>query len=78
MIIEAVETDQWQDIVYLFIKVNQGTGKASWEKILCLKKKAGMMAEKERLNSTGFHRMDITVTEKHRYASGTKQKYATN
>lgn len=32
------------------------------------------MAEKERLNSTDFHRMEIKVTEKHRYSSGRPKK----
>ncbi|HGY12453.1 MAG TPA: IS1634 family transposase [Desulfobacterales bacterium] len=44
------------------------------KKSFACKKDAEMMAEKERLNSTGFHRMEITVTEKYRYASGRPKK----
>ncbi len=35
---------------------------------------AEMMAEKQRMKSTGFHHMDITVTEQYRYASGRPKK----
>ena len=126
VIIEAVETDQWQDIGYMAqaqptasrpnasyrvfnsyvtlyeqvyravvihssahdkrrhkrlerevtrsLKSIKGLAKLAEKKSFACKEDAEMMAEKERLNSTDFHRMDITVTEKHRYASGRPKK----
>lgn len=126
VIIEAVETDQWQDIGYLAqvqptanrpnasyrvfnshvtlyeqvyravvihssahdkrrhkrlerevissLKSIKELTKLAEKKSFACKNDAEMMAEKEMLNSTAFHRMEITVTEKHRYGSGRPKK----
>lgn len=56
------------------LKSIKGLSTLAEKKSFACKEDAEMMAEKERLNSTDFHHMDVSVIEKHQYASGRPKK----